>query len=184
MCHSSALCLPVSLLCSPCYLVSCLPPYFPITPLSCRIHLEHLAARGSLVPVPRRSLAPLVPFCKLCTPSTGWPRRSVLNSVSEKKKNIYTGGWGGCTFFLFLFGLRHLLSNYWLPCALNHATGLFSELVIHSLNHPDPPFSSSFWCIYKLATWAWDSKNYSVNWTSKMVRKFNSQWFSMCSLQK
>lgn len=132
--------LPVSLLCFPCYLVSCLPPYFPIIALSRRVHREHLAAGGSLASVPRRSLA-LVPFCKLCTPVTGqhsrdWPRRSVLNSVSEKT----IGGWGSCTFFLFLFGLRQLLSNYWAPCALNHATGLFSELVIQSLNHTDPPF--------------------------------------------
>lgn len=132
--------LPVSLLCFPCYLVSCLPPYFPITPLSCRAHLEHLAAHGSLVPVSRRSLA-LVPFCKLCTPVTGqhsrdWPRRSVLNSVSEKT----IAGWGSCTFFLFLFGFRHLLSNYWAPCVPNHTSGLCSELVIQSLSHTDPPF--------------------------------------------
>lgn len=132
--------LPVSLSCFPSYLVSCLSPYFLIISLSCRVHLEHLAARGLLVPVPKRSLA-LLSFYKLFTPVTGQhsrdcPRRPVLNSVSEET----IGRWGSCTFFLFLFGFRHLLSNYWAPCAPNHTTGLFSGLVIQSLSHTDLPF--------------------------------------------
>lgn len=112
MCHRSGLWrsvwLPVSLLCFPCYLVSCLPPYFPIIPLSCRVHLEHLAALSLEDPL---LLSLFVNFAHW-----DWPRRLVLNSISEKNRV----GWGSYTFFLSLFGLRHLLSNYWVPRALNH----------------------------------------------------------------
>lgn len=102
--------------------------------------------------------------------SRDWPGSLALNGLSDKA----AGGWGSCIFPCFPFDLSHLLSNYWAPCVVNHATGLFSDLVIQFLNHTDPPFYPSPDVFINMLHRAWESSSYKITWTSKMMRNFNS----------
>lgn len=79
---------------------------------------------------------------------------------------LQVGKVAGLVFF-FPFGLSHLLFNYWAPCVVNHINGLFSDLVIQSLNHIDPLFYPFPEVFINLLCCAWDSKSYKIAWTSK-----------------